>query len=116
DLYFTGSWKYRCAAYSIMDASYTTTHFDPFEKLKLGWLKPNLVTSSGEHELRDVETHSDSIILFDPARGPGEYFMLENRWRGKSYDAGMSDPNVTGGGIPADGLAVWDIVEAPALV
>lgn len=93
---------HRAGAFSLMDISYRSVHLDPFLKLKLGWLKPRVVTKPGEYSLRDVETSREALIVYDPRRGSGEYFLLENRWRGKTYDAD---------GLTADGLAVWHIME-----
>jgi M6 family metalloprotease-like protein len=113
DLYMNAPWAFAAEAFSIMDSSYTTTHFDPFVKLKTGWLSARVVTAGGTYALRDVETRREVIILYDPARGPGEYFVIENRWRGSSYDAGRSG---AGGGLPNSGIAIWHILENPALL
>ncbi|MBI3269249.1 MAG: M6 family metalloprotease domain-containing protein [Planctomycetes bacterium] len=112
DLYMTEAWPFAAGDYCLMDRSYTTVHLDPFLKLKLGWLHPLPVAASGEFTLRAVETRGEALVLFDAARRPGEYFLVENRWRGSSYDAGVG---AWGRGIPADGLAVWHILEDPAL-
>jgi len=107
-----------------MDASYSTTHFDPFIKLKSGWLNYTVALGNGEYRLRDVETSGEALVLFDPRRvtdprrGPAEYFIIENRFRGvgfsaPSYDAGRS---AAGGGLPGDGLAIWHVIENPALL
>lgn len=108
DLYIGSAWPHAAGAYSIMDRSYALVHLDPFEKLKLGWLDARVVTEPGEHTLGDVETRGEALVLYDPRRGPGEYFLVENRRRGESYDRV--------GGLPMDGLAVWHIVEDPALL
>src|SRR5437588_241627 len=105
-------WPFKCGTYSIMDCSYRTVHLDPFEKLKLGWVSPIVITEGGVHSLRDVETGRRILILYDPKHGAGEYLLVENRFRGSSYDAGTRH---AGGGIAADGLAIWHIVEDPAL-
>lgn len=112
DLYMTAPWPFAAARYSIMDCSYFTSHLDPFEKLKLGWVDWTAATSGGEHALASVESGGKVLVLHDPRRGPGEYFLVENRWRAGSYDAGVPG---SGDGIPQDGLAVWHIVEDPAL-
>lgn len=95
---------HRAGAFSIMDVSYRSVHLGPFEKLKLGWLKPRVVSRAGEYPLRDVESSGEAILVWDPDRGAEEYFLIENRWRGSSYDAD---------GLPADGLVVWHIFEEP---
>lgn len=124
DLYLKGQWwPFAAQAYSIMDATYSTTHFDPFIKLKSGWLNYTIAAGSGEYMLRNVENNGEALILFDPRRvadprrGPAEYFIIENRFRGvgygaPSYDAGRGG---SGGGLPNDGIAVWHILEDPAL-
>lgn len=113
DLYMNAPWAFAAGAFSIMDGSYTSTHFDPFVKLKTGWLSTRVVTGTGTYMLRDVETRREALILYDPARGPGEYFLIENRTRGTSYDAGRGG---AGGGLPNNGIAIWHILENPALL
>jgi M6 family metalloprotease-like protein len=110
DLYIGQGWPYSAGDYSLMDHSYTSAHLDPFQKLKLGWLKYRVVTETKELELRDVETSGDALILFSPEHGPKEYFLIENRCRGKSYDAGADR---AGRGLAGQGLAVWQILEDP---
>jgi hypothetical protein len=112
DMYFTAPWPFAAEAYSTMDDSWRTAHLDPFLKLKLEWLPYVVATASGDYVLRDIERSGDVLVLYSPRRGPGEYFLVENRWRGSSYDAGVPS---AGPGIPADGLAVWHILEDPSL-
>ncbi len=91
-------------------------HLDPYHKLKAGWLCPEIVTSSGWYELSDVETSDSVLILHDPKRDKlgfpdkinKEYFIVENRWSGNSYDARAN--------ISDNGLAIWHIIEAPGQV
>ena len=106
-MYFIGSWPYAAGIYSMLDAGAGTTHLDPFEKLKLGWLNWKIAKQSGIYTVKDIETHNEALILYNTQRGTDEYFIIENRWRGISYDAGV--PNV-GQGIPQDGLAIWHII------
>jgi M6 family metalloprotease-like protein len=96
---------FRPGRYSLMDSSYGTEHIDPFEKLKLGWLKYTAVSKAGDYRLRDVERSSEALIVYDSTRGPNEYFIVENRFRIGSYDDGL----------PMDGLAVWHVIEDPAV-
>lgn len=99
--------KFRALSYSLMDSSYGTVHLGPFEKLKLGWLRPRIVSRSGTFRLSSVERSGEALILFDSERGPGEYFILENRWRRGSYDLE---------GLPSDGLAVWHVLEDSSIL
>jgi M6 family metalloprotease-like protein len=110
DMYMTGPWPFAAGIYSLMDLSYSTTHLDPFEKLKLGWLEPDVVSTACERDLADVETRRKALVLWDPRHGPSEYFLVENRWRAGSYDAGIVRVGV---GLPQDGLAVWHVIEDP---
>jgi len=96
---------HRAGALSIMDISYRGVHLGPFEKLKLGWLRPRMLTKPGDYELKDVESTGEAVIVCQPESGAKEYFLIENRWRGRSYDAD---------GLEGDGLAVWHILEDPA--
>jgi M6 family metalloprotease-like protein len=106
DMYFGFGNPFAAGDYSLMDRTYKTTHLDPFHKLKLGWLRPKIIFRGGRYTLRDVEESHDVWILLDPARGSDEYFIVENRWPGDSYDRHMAD---------AGGLAVWHIIENPSI-
>ena len=103
DMYMNS--KFRALSYSLMDSSYGTVHLGPFEKLKLGWLRPRVVSKPGTYRLQSVESSGEVLILYDPERGPSEYFTFENRFRKGSFDEE---------GLPADGLAVWHVIEDPA--
>lgn len=87
--------------FSIMCASSTGPHLDPWAKIKLGWLKPTVVTKDGWYRLLDVERHGEALILHDATRGSKEYFIVENRWPAGTYDDVQNTP----------GLAVWRINE-----
>jgi M6 family metalloprotease-like protein len=106
DMYFPFFQPYAAGDYSLMDRSYKTTHFDPFAKLKLGWLRARLILRSGTYTLPDIETRHVVWVLMNPERSTSEYFLVENRWRGNSYDREMGDPG---------GLAVWHIIEDQAV-
>jgi M6 family metalloprotease-like protein len=110
DMYIAGYWPYSAIIYSIMGPPAGTNHLDPVEKLKLGWLNWKVATQSGVYTLKDIETHNEALILYHPQRGTDEYFIIEDRWRGSSYDAGV--PNV-GKGIPMDGIGIWHVIENP---
>jgi hypothetical protein len=64
---------------------------------------PTPISSVG-HVLPDVETRYRAWVLLDPARGSDEYFRVENRWPGNTFDRVLPDR----------GLAVWHIMEMPA--
>ena len=87
--------------YSIMCASGGPVHLDPWAKMKLGWLVPEVVSDDGWIELNDIERWPQAFILHDPARGPKDYFIVENRWPGTSHEHSMSQ----------GGLVIWRIEE-----
>jgi len=107
DMYVDAFQPYAPGPYSLMDQSPRNPgHLDPFHKLKLGWLFPKIITddlSAGTEVLFDVETGNEVLILYDPRRGNKEYFIVENRWGGSSYDRFL----------PHDGMAVWHVIEDP---
>lgn len=106
DMYFWFFQPYAAGAYSLMDQSPSLPqHLDPFHKLRLGWLMPRIVEETGWQNIDDVETNGEVYTLNDPLRGNKEYFVLENRWRGDSYDSGRPDV----------GLGVWHVIEDPAV-
>jgi M6 family metalloprotease-like protein len=114
--YYKGFWPYAAENFSIMDVTWSTTHFDPFMKLKSGWLSYDVAIGSGSYDytLKDVETSGKVLILYDPIRSPREYFIVEYRFRGSSYDAGRNSIGA-GHGLSNDGIAIWHIIEDPAL-
>ncbi len=77
------------------------THLDPWAKMKLGWLKPTVVTEDGWYDLADVESVPQALILHDPARGAQDYFIVENRWPGQSHEDFRKEM----------GIAVWRVSE-----
>lgn len=106
DMYFWFFQPYAAGGYSLMDQSPPSPpHLDPFHKLRLGWIVPRVHTGIGWRGLPDVETNGEACILYDPLRGTKEYFVVENRWRGNSYDS--TRPDV--------GLGVWHMLEDPAV-
>jgi M6 family metalloprotease-like protein len=95
-------------------------HIDSYSKMKLGWLSPTVVTSDGYYDIPDMETNPVAFILHDPAHGTDEYFIVENRWKGSSYDNsdGLIDPLVSPlppanapADIPDEGLLIWHVDE-----
>jgi M6 family metalloprotease-like protein len=97
---------YRAGDCSLMDNGHRFTHIDPFAKLKYGWLKPQIITRSGRYSLPSIETERFVWILMNPRHSGEEYFIVENRWPGTSYDRNMLDRG---------GLAIWHIMENPAV-
>jgi len=91
--------------YSLMDNHFDGPHLDGFSKLKLGWVRPRILWRSGRYTLPDVETRHVVWILVNPQRSTQEYFLIENRWGGTTYDRILPDA----------GLAVWHVMEESCL-
>jgi M6 family metalloprotease-like protein len=104
DMYFPFFNPYASGAYSLMDQDGQAPHLDPASKLKLGWLHPQPVLRSGRYRLQEIERSHVPLALIDPRRGTKEYFILENRFPGTSYDRFLPD----------SGLAIWHVIEDEA--
>jgi M6 family metalloprotease-like protein len=104
DLYVQGK---GVGPFSLMDADYGNLyvnlwqHLDPWSKIKLGWIKPKVITKDGIYTLMAVEKFPEAYILYNPSRGNREYFIVENRWPENSFEDKL----------PARGLAIWHINE-----
>ena len=86
---------------SLMADQAKGSHLDPWSKIKLGWIEPKVVSTSGWNYINDVESYAEAYILYDSNHGTKEYFILENRWPGTSYEKDLN----------AKGLAIWHINE-----
>jgi len=98
-------YSFICYAYSLMDNHFDGPHLDGFSKLKLGWVRPRILWRSGRYTLPDVETRHVVWILVNPQRSTQEYFLIENRWGGTTYDRILPDA----------GLAVWHVMDESCL-
>lgn len=108
DMYFNGFQPFAAGPYSLMDQSVSPQHLDPYHKLKLGWVRPRIITPpvlGGPEVILDVETNNEVTVLYNPNRGNKEYFIIENRWKDGLYDKTL----------PSFGLAVWHVMEDPAV-
>lgn len=78
-----------------------TLHIDPYHKMKLGWLKPQIrtVTGRGIASLAGAGLPgpdiNKAILVYDPARGKREYFLLEHRFRQSRFPSPIP-PGFTG--------------------
>lgn len=91
---------------TLMSGGAGIVHPDPWHKLQFGWIEPRLETlrAGGVTELRAPiqGLPYEPVILFDPAVGVSEFFMLEYR-RPESYDAF----------VPTNGLVLWHVAQDP---
>lgn len=87
---------------------------DPFSKMKLGWLEPQLigVGQSACIELEPAALSEDAYLLYDESRGLNEFFILEyrdtNAAGGLTYDGNPWFASPVWFRIPEDGgLGIW---------
>lgn len=77
-------------------------HFDPYTKLKLGWLPYGTVLCSGTCWLYPMGTDgAEALLIRDPSHRATEYFLVEMRKRTSLYEDGLAD----------EGLAIWHVDE-----
>ncbi len=85
-------------------------HNDPWTKEKFGWVNPIEVVQPDRHTLGDVATTGQVLKI---PRNDDEYFLVENRWGGTSYDATSTAASATVGlpglGVRDEGLAIWHV-------
>lgn len=107
-------------AFTLYGGDYGPLHVPAWHKMKMGWMEPYtdviVPTRDGWYELPSLETSPSAILLHDPAHGEHEYFVVENRWAGDSYDdTSPGDPTVPSG-LQDEGLVVWHIDEKAPIV
>jgi len=100
-------------SYSAMSQNAKAIHLDPFHKLKSGFVTADLVEinswQTAHVSLAAVETDHRILIVYDPSKHDGQYFILENRWGGDP-----ASPNYDSN-LPGPGIVAWLIVEDPIL-
>jgi M6 family metalloprotease-like protein len=141
DLYSSCPAEYDPGYYSIMAAHWQATHLDPMNKLKSGFVAANAIAMPSwgnvTYAMPSVELSYEVTVLYDPARGDHEYFVVENRMGSAAgvpnYDSPLgnsvviwqviedqsiadsyppSTPGCTGGRIPIRKLAVLSTPES----
>ena len=69
-------------------------------RMHLGWIAPQVVTRDGYYDVGRADETGDAYVLYDPAKGAMDYFVVENRGGGTGYDANAFA-----------GLTVWRLDE-----
>jgi len=91
-------------------------YLDPWNRLELGWCQPRIysLTAGGIATISAAQAGDPTspIILYDPAQGPGEFFILEYRTStnsvyGPGYDRDAGNDKF---GDPVTyGLVIWHV-------
>lgn len=85
-------------------------HMDAWHKLRMGWLRPDLVelggkaTGSAKLFCNDVDQAeiAGSVLFHEPSHGTDEYFLVEARCQ-RGHDTGT----------PERGVAIWQVLQQP---
>jgi M6 family metalloprotease-like protein len=88
DLYDYGNDSWGIGDYGLMGRGCNCgpVHMTAWEKMQLGWLTPTTIDSDGYYWLNYIENNPNAYIIRNPSK-PTEYFLIENRWKGNTYDA-----------------------------
>ena len=96
-------------------------HMSAWCKIQLGWIIPTVITTNGTYTLHDAETHSEALIVCDLKHSGYEYFLIENRYKGTSYDSISGewyDPVYQFwciGDLPDEGILIYHIDDRKAI-
>lgn len=112
DIYGANCFNYR---YTLMSCTITgaddmfSCGLDAWHKLQLGWVDPRIrsLSAGGVETVAAAQslTATDApVILYDPARGTREFFLVEYRTSTSPGGAGYEDD------VPSNGLGIWHIV------
>jgi hypothetical protein len=89
-----------------------TFHLDPWHKMLLGWVEPRIfsIDTPGSTTINAAQyAHGQSpVILYSPAKGYLEFYMLEFRTN-VGASGGKYDANVGADGASRAGLMLWHI-------
>ena len=95
-----------------------TWHQDPWDKLILGWIEPDIYSldTEGSATISAAQgaNGNHGVILYSPAHGAKEYFLLEfrssNLKPNPGYDANVNFAGVNGNPASAgSGLVIWHV-------
>ncbi|MFX0207958.1 MAG: M6 family metalloprotease domain-containing protein, partial [Candidatus Hodarchaeota archaeon] len=112
DLYDTNGGSEGIGKYGLMGSGSWCgpTHMTSWSKMQLGWIAPTIVMVDGYYDVYDVEGNAETYILYDPDYSTTEYFLVENRWRGTSYDSFIG----LDGQLPDEGILIYHIDDVMA--
>lgn len=94
---------------TLMSCTYNEKyHLDAWHKMQFGWSEPRIyrIDQGGAAMLDAAQLGAPDapIILYDPNRGPSDFFLLEYRTKTVTNLGGGYDANVAG-----NGLVIWHV-------
>jgi M6 family metalloprotease-like protein len=103
DLYGFGAGRLDFAGPTCSLSDATLFAPNSWTKMHLGWITPTVVDADGYYNVGEANSTGDALILYDPAHGTDDYFLVENRETTPgTYDQGASD----------SGLVIWRVSDA----
>ncbi len=101
---------------TIMSEYGWATHLDPEQKLRSGFLMPDVIEmgswTTQSVTVQAVETSRGAVLIYDRTR-PLEYFIVENRWADVSNYDGKFGNSANAQGLVVndqDGLVIWRVI------
>jgi len=123
DIYGQNCWSLGLSPQSC-EPDYTTQYYnlyylDPWNRMSLGWCSPRFVSMAAGGLITiscaQAGDPTSPVILYDPAHGTNEYWILEYRTQmspyGGGYDANAD--NYAAADTSSNGLAIWHIQQDP---
>lgn len=88
-------------------------HFDPWHKMALGWHRPAILSIRDPHmnlplHAKASDSPYNSYILYDPAKGNREFFMVEFRTPNSTTASGVTR-TIYDTHVPGTGLVLWHV-------
>ncbi len=88
-------------------------HLDPWHKMALGWHRPTILSLREPH--MNIPLHAkasdnpyNSYILYDPAHGNREFFMVEFRTPNETSATGVNR-TIYDTAVPGTGVVIWHV-------
>lgn len=95
---------------SLMSGIGPLGHLDAWQKMLFGWCEPRIypLWSSNQVTLPSTQMRAEyaPVILYDPYRGAGEFFILEYRSKTNSQVARHYEHD-----LPTNGLLIWHVAQ-----
>jgi len=93
------------------DSNMSAYHLDPWHKLALGWSEPRIFSLRGNGKAiipaAQLKRADAPVLLFDPLRGPAEFYLLEYRTNNTSAGARFDAD------VAQQGLLIWHVWQNP---
>jgi len=88
-------------------------HLDPWHKMALGWHRPIILSLQDPHmnlplHAKASDSPYNSYILYAPAKGTREFFMVEFRTPNATSASGMTR-TIDDTNVPGTGLVLWHV-------